>query len=103
MGEEDDMSGEDYEPTPEEEDYTTPCAPLVQKNGVIQHEHRNIDERPDSVSIGTDGKGGNVKVYFNVDDSERQTEDRIMRAFTARAIAQREAAKQEVPKSNVPM
>jgi hypothetical protein len=80
------------------EDLDIPYTPLVQKSGIIQHEHRNIDERPDSLVCGTPSKGTELKVYFNADDTERQTEDRILRAFAARKFAQEQVAKQEVPK-----
>jgi hypothetical protein len=35
---------------------------------VIEHEQRNIDENPDSISIGTDAKGGSIKCYGNAND-----------------------------------
>jgi hypothetical protein len=63
---------------------------------VIQHEHKHIDERPDSISIGTPSKGGEIKIYFNADDEEKTTENRIVKAFAARKIAQEQQELQAV-------
>lgn len=50
--------------------------------------HRHINDRPDSVEIGTPAKGGAIKVYYNADDDVKTTERRIKAAFAARTLAQ---------------
>ncbi len=61
----------------------------------VRHIHENKESRPDSITIGTPSKGGEVKVYFN---AYNQTEDEIKglvdMAFAARAYA---ASKQVQP------
>jgi len=64
-------------------------------HAVQQHIHKNIDERPDSIEIGTPSKGGAVKIYFNADDSKETTEERIVKAFAARKFVQEQAKLQE--------
>ena len=47
---------------------------------------RNVTERPDSLTIGTPGKGGEVKFYFdalNLEDAKL----RATNAFIIRALA----------------
>lgn len=62
----------------------------VQKQGVIQHIHSNRDELPDSISMGTDGKGGCLKVYFNANSSTAEIEERIRKAVEARKFMQKQ-------------
>ena len=54
--------------------------------------HRHINDRPDSITIGTPSKGGEVKVYFNAaSQTEAQINALIDMAFAARAYAQGKA------------
>jgi len=60
---------------------------------VVRHIHENKENRPDSITIGTPSKGGEVKVYFNAARPE-EINALIDAAFTARAYA---ATKQVLP------
>jgi predicted fused transcriptional regulator/phosphomethylpyrimidine kinase len=53
--------------------------------------HRHINDRPDSITIATPSKGGEVKVYFNAKDPKEVTEKLIDAAFDARTYAQGKA------------
>lgn len=56
---------------------------------IIRTIHENKDSRPDSIEIGTAGKGGVVKVYVNLitmDDAEIRAI--INKALTARTYIQ---------------
>jgi hypothetical protein len=53
---------------------------------IVRHIHENQDNRPDSITIGTPSKGGEVKVYFNAKRPE-EIGTLIDAAFTARKYA----------------
>jgi hypothetical protein len=48
--------------------------------------HLQRTERPDSIEIGTPGRGGTLKVYFDSGDTA-DAEKRIRNAFYLREIA----------------
>lgn len=48
---------------------------------------RHINDRPDSIEIGTPAKGGAVKIYFNAKAPEAETNALIDAAFAARTYA----------------
>jgi hypothetical protein len=50
--------------------------------------HKQVNDRPDSIEIGTPAKGGCMKVYFNADDSPELTRVRIQKVADARKFAQ---------------
>lgn len=58
---------------------------------IIRTIHENKENRPDSITIGTPSKGGEVKVYFSAKAPEEETRALIDAAFTARAYAQSKA------------
>ena len=58
--------------------------------------HRYINDRPDSIEIGTPSKGGAVKIAFNAADPAEKTAGLIDSAFAARAYAKKLHALQEV-------
>jgi hypothetical protein len=67
--------------------------------GAIHHVHVTRQEGPQyssSITIGTPGKGGEVKVYFDPGDPA-DAERRIYEAFRLREIARRLADGQGVP------
>jgi len=49
---------------------------------------RQVTERQDSIEIGTPGKGGALKIYFDEGDLEG-AETRVMNAFNVRELANR--------------
>lgn len=49
------------------------------------HIHRQ--ENPDSITIGTPGRGGEIKIYFNSMDT-REAEERLINAIRLRSLAQ---------------
>jgi len=53
--------------------------------------HRHVNDRPDSITIGTPSKGGEVKIYFNAAASKEETQALIDAAFAARTYAQGKA------------
>jgi hypothetical protein len=61
---------------------------------IIRHIHENKESRPDSITIGTPSKGGEVKVYFNATMEAQEIKNLIDQAFQARAYA---ASKQVQP------
>ena len=67
---------------------TDPAVPML---GTYQHVHTNRTEGPvysSSITIGTPGKGGEVKIYFDPADPA-DAEKRIYEAFRLRDIARR--------------
>ena len=54
---------------------------------VIRHIHENKESRPDSIEIGTAGKGGVVKVYFNANAPWEEIQALINTAVRARFYA----------------
>jgi hypothetical protein len=56
--------------------------------------HKHINDRPDSIEIGTPTKGGAVKVYFNAAAAGPEIERLIDNAFIARAYAQKKYQEQ---------
>ena len=67
--------------------------------GALQHNHISRQEGPQyssSITIGTPGKGGEVKVYIDPDDPEG-SERRIREAFRLREIAQDLQDRQQHP------
>jgi len=86
-------------PAPEKEPQTEPVittpAPVVVPSGVMhpaittsETVIRTISERPDSLEIGTPGKGGALKVYFDSGDLV-DAEQRIRNALAIRDLANR--------------
>jgi hypothetical protein len=63
---------------------------------IIRNIHENKENRPDSLEIGTPGKGGAVKITFNASHSAAETATLIDNAFEARAYAKKLHALQEV-------
>lgn len=55
---------------------------------VIRHIHENKESRPDSIEIGTAGKGGVMKVYFNANMPTEEIHRLIDAAAEARQYAQ---------------
>lgn len=55
---------------------------------VVRHIHENKENRPDSIEIGTPGKGGVVKLYCDFLD-KADTEQRIRNAMAMRELANR--------------
>ncbi len=49
--------------------------------------HRHVNDRPDSIEIGTPSKGGAVKIYFNAMAPEEETRRLIDAALRARSYA----------------
>jgi hypothetical protein len=65
--------------------------------GTVHHVSRQ--EGPvyqDSISIGTPGRGGEMKIYVNLDDPDA-SECRIREAFRLREIARDLQERQRVP------
>ena len=60
---------------------------------IVRNIHENKENRPDSITIGTPSKGGEVKIYFNAARPE-EINSLIDAAFAARKYAQ---GKMEVP------
>jgi glutamate/tyrosine decarboxylase-like PLP-dependent enzyme len=55
---------------------------------ITRHIHENKDARPDSIEIGTAGKGGVLKVYFNLATmSEPDIRALINKGLSARQYA----------------
>tara|TARA_Y100000310_G_C20688055_1_gene820366 strand:+ start:1311 stop:1493 length:183 start_codon:yes stop_codon:yes gene_type:complete len=52
--------------------------------------HKQVNDLPDSMEIGTPSKGGAVKIYCNFSDEEG-TKLKIEKAFKARKILQEKA------------
>ena len=67
----------------------------MEKGEIIMEEqiHKHINDRPDSITIGTPSKGGELKVYFNAKDPI-ETNALLDRAFTIRKLAQEKYAAQ---------
>ena len=57
--------------------------------------HRHVNDRPDSITIGTPSKGGEVKIYFNAKAPDTETNALIDAALAARKYAQGKAVEQE--------
>jgi hypothetical protein len=56
---------------------------------IIRHIHENKESRPDSITLGTPSKGGEVKVYFNAaNQTEEQIKTMIDLAYRVRAYAE---------------
>ena len=53
---------------------------------IVRHIHENKENRPDSLTVGTPSKGGEIKVYFNAARPE-ETNALIDAALAARAYA----------------
>lgn len=53
----------------------------------IRHIHENKENRPDSITIGTPSKGGEIKVYFNATSKPEEINALIDAAMTARSYA----------------
>lgn len=64
---------------------TKPAAPV---EIVVRHVQQSEPEARDSIEIGTPGKGGVVKVYFDASASDDEIKARVDAAFRARAYAQ---------------
>jgi len=59
---------------------------MAAEEQIVRHIHEDKDARPDSITIGTPSKGGEVKIYFNSDNPERATE-LVDNAFVIRSYA----------------
>jgi hypothetical protein len=59
------------------------------EGAVIMEEqiHRHVNDRPDSITIGTPSKGGELKLYFNA-EKPAEAEMLLANAFAIRALAQ---------------
>lgn len=57
--------------------------------------HRHINDRPDSITIGTPSKGGEVKVYFNAASDVQEIKNLINQALSAREFMQGKIAEKE--------
>ncbi|OPY26631.1 MAG: hypothetical protein A4E28_02420 [Methanocella sp. PtaU1.Bin125] len=56
---------------------------------IVRHVQQTEPEAKDSIEVGTPGKGGALKVYFDAGASVEDTRARIDRAFEARGYAWR--------------
>lgn len=55
---------------------------------IVRHIHENKESRPDSIEIGTAGKGGVLKVYLNLQTmSEQEIRALIDKGLAARTYA----------------
>jgi len=54
---------------------------------------RHINDRPDSIEIGTPSKGGTIKVYFNAAAGFEETKKLIDQALAARIYTKGEIEK----------
>lgn len=54
---------------------------------IVRHIHENKENRPDSITIGTPSKGGELKVYYNAAAPVEEINCLIETAFAARAYA----------------
>ena len=57
--------------------------------------HRHVNDRPDSITIGTPSKGGEVKIYINAKAPVAETNALIDAAFAARLYAKGKHVEQE--------
>ncbi|WP_424359765.1 hypothetical protein [Methanocella sp. MCL-LM] len=55
---------------------------------VVRHLRQQDHEFKDSITIGTPGRGGEVKIYFDSGAAEEEINRRIDSAFRARGYAQ---------------
>lgn len=55
---------------------------------VVRHLREADHEFKDSITIGTPGRGGEVKIYFDAGASEEERRARVDAAFATRAYAQ---------------
>jgi hypothetical protein len=97
------ISEEEYELDQEEletekeettEQYIKRIENEAKRGYVQQHVHKNVDEFPDSITIGTPGRGGEIKIYFNALDVSA-AEEKLIQAFKIRKIAQEQLSLQE--------
>jgi hypothetical protein len=72
-----------------------PARPSSKKELEIMEEqiHRHVNDRPDSITIGTPSKGGELKVYFNA-EKPAEAEALLVNAFAIRDSAQKKYAAQ---------
>lgn len=56
---------------------------------------KHVNDRPDSIEIGSPSKGGVVKVYFNAASEAQEIKNLIDQAFQSRKYAQQKYAEQE--------
>jgi hypothetical protein len=54
---------------------------------IVRHVHENKENRPDSITIGTPSKGGELKVYFNATAPMEEIRLLVDRAIAVRAYA----------------
>jgi hypothetical protein len=54
---------------------------------VVRHIHENKENRPDSITLGTPSKGGELKVYFNATAPMEEIRGLIDRALAVRSYA----------------
>ena len=65
---------------------------------VEEHIHRHVNDRPDSITISTPSKGGEVKVYFNATAPAQEIKNLIDQGIYAREYAQKKLAESEAAK-----
>ena len=57
------------------------------KQIVIEHIHKELGQFQDSISLGTEAKGGNIKIYCNFQNVE-EAKQKIDNALLMRKYAQ---------------
>jgi hypothetical protein len=63
---------------------------------IIRNIHENKDARPDSITIGTPSKGGELKIYFNATMPAEEIAKLIDAGFAARKYAEMLRSKETV-------
>ncbi len=58
--------------------------------------HKHLNDRPDSIEIGTPSKGGTIKIHFDAKSELKEIEALIERGFQVRQHAKNLLAKQEI-------
>jgi hypothetical protein len=66
---------------------------MAAEEQITRHIHETKDARPDSITIGTPSKGGEVKVYFNATSDAQEIKNLIDQAMQARKYANDALAK----------
>jgi hypothetical protein len=60
---------------------------------IVRHIHETKDARPDSITLGTPSKGGEVKVYFNAASDAKAIQALVDSALQTRKYANDALAK----------
>ncbi|MFA5379952.1 MAG: hypothetical protein WC455_29600 [Dehalococcoidia bacterium] len=66
---------------------------MTAEEQIVRHIHETKDARPDSITIGTPSKGGEVKVYFNAASDEATRHALVDSALETRKYANDALAK----------